>query len=517
MLLVSKMRNSTGSMLIHIIASLLLSWLSMLPFIENRHIRLVLILPASLMLLRIFQYWHQAKKLQFAREQYKWLLDHLLARISAGTSLEHSLIEAADSLTTLLGRNSALTIQLRKARNQINAGQKLDQVLIELGRTISCPETRIFFPALKALLLSGGQIEQFIRQQLHQVIEQITMQQDVESENSQRRTEALILSFLPFALSLLLRSSMDAMHEMGSHLLVQLAYAIAYLLSISALYLALSGLFSIAEDGSWKPATYSFSKFAAHFANAGSKTKKIYQKYMPGGVRTRLFQQLQADARFKNMAAEKIVEQFFCRKIILMLYSLPPSLVLSLSYPVLPFWILLPVLISLLQDRQLFSRAARQAVAYRLEIPWFLNTISSLLQSGLSLHKSIEISSSVLLGLEKKSGYNFKIIDNDLHKVRKYLSMSWPGSKIVEALAADCPVPEAQATLLLMCRFEKSGGAELLQMIGLQCSMCWNVQRSALRRAMEQKSMRLLIPMTMDLVAILLVAMLPAIISLHLI
>jgi len=90
-----------------------------------------------------------------------------------------------------------------------------------------------------------------------------------------------------------------------------------------------------------------------------------------------------------------------------------------------------------------------------------------------------------------------------------------PANQIIEQLAATCPLPEAQAALLLMLRYDRSGGFETLQLLSMQSSACWSLYRSTMRKQMEQQSLRLLLPMTLDLLAVLLTALLPAVLSLN--
>ena len=52
-------------------------------------------------------------------------------------------------------------------------------------------------------------------------------------------------------------------------------------------------------------------------------------------------------------------------------------------------------------------------------------------------------------------------------------------------------------------------------MLTLQSAACWSLHRNAARKQLEQQSLKLLLPMTLDLVAVLLTALLPAVFSLQ--
>ena len=101
--------------------------------------------------------------------------------------------------------------------------------------------------------------------------------------------------------------------------------------------------------------------------------------------------------------------------------------------------------------------------------------------------------------------------DND----RRSMQTGRPADQAVEWLAASCPIPEAQAAMLLMQRYDRYGGSETLQMLSMQAAACWSLYRNTIRKQMEHQSLRLLLPMMLDLLAVILTALLPAVLSLR--
>jgi hypothetical protein len=75
-------------------------------------------------------------------------------------------------------------------------------------------------------------------------------------------------------------------------------------------------------------------------------------------------------------------------------------------------------------------------------------------------------------------------------------------------------IPEAQSGLLLVARYGRLGTKEVLNLLSLQSSACWNLCRNAARKKQERESLGLLFPMTVDFICVLIVATTPAIISL---
>ena len=65
--------------------------------------------------------------------------------------------------------------------------------------------------------------------------------------------------------------------------------------------------------------------------------------------------------------------------------------------------------------------------------------------------------------------------------------------------------PESRA------RYEREGGSELLELLTLQAQTSYQLHRNGRRRELEEKSLLLLAPMTIDLLVILLVSVWPAV------
>ena len=103
----------------------------------------------------------------------------------------------------------------------------------------------------------------------------------------------------------------------------------------------------------------------------------------------------------------------------------------------------------------------------------------------------------------------------DLERAGSQLQAGQPVRSVLNSLLAACPIPEAQAALLLLLRYESGGSPDILQLLDLQASSCWTLHRNAARKKLEQQNLKLMIPMTLDLAAVLLTALLPAVLSLQ--
>ena len=140
------------------------------------------------------------------------------------------------------------------------------------------------------------------------------------------------------------------------------------------------------------------------------------------------------------------------------------------------------------------------------DMPLFLCLIHTLLEAGLQLPKSIAICS-----------YAFKSsngLSSEIRNLRAMMLSGMTASDSIEKLSLRIQIPEAQSALLLVARYGRLGTNEVLGLLSLQASACWNLCRNAARKKQERESLGLLLPMTLDFVSVLLVATTPAIISL---
>ncbi|MBP1757676.1 MAG: hypothetical protein H6Q62_532 [Firmicutes bacterium] len=85
---------------------------------------------------------------------------------------------------------------------------------------------------------------------------------------------------------------------------------------------------------------------------------------------------------------------------------------------------------------------------------------------------------------------------------------------IVERLADRNPVPELQVYWHNVARYEREGSRELLELLTLQAKTGYQLLSFGRRRELEERSLMVLLPMIIDLIVVLLVAIWPSIITL---
>jgi Flp pilus assembly protein TadB len=106
--------------------------------------------------------------------------------------------------------------------------------------------------------------------------------------------------------------------------------------------------------------------------------------------------------------------------------------------------LILPVVASLLQDQQVISRSIEIKEDEQLAYPEFLNRVLALLQSGLSLHKTLEICSQ---NRQEHIGISLNRLLKDL--ARKMV-LGMPAGHASSGLSSECSIPQIQSALTLI-------------------------------------------------------------------
>ncbi|MEA4888710.1 MAG: hypothetical protein VB070_04505 [Clostridiaceae bacterium] len=512
---------SLPNQLFCVLICLILSWLAALSFFTKPELRLVMIIPGFILLIHAILQWQRKRQILTSREQLKWFLELLLSRLSAGATLEHSFCDTVPGLSQLLGNKSPFLQSLRQVNRQLAAHQPLETLLPQLSRQLHCPEAQTFFYALPELRKMGGQVILYVRQHLQMVTEQLSLQQDLNAETTQRQTEAYVLAIMPFLLAILLRQSAD---EASVAALSQPAGIIGMVAAfLMALFAAALTLSSTGFDTRDKKKLYCLPVYRGRVKNYTTHIchlfHHIYRDILPESYGSRILQILINTSHPESNSDRTTLTDFFMHKAVLLTASLIPGLVILLIDPIGVIWLLiLPLIVTLLHDQQIFMFQRQKITEYRLEYPIFLNLTVALLQTGLSLHKTLlictkMISESSQLNSRKATAGN--ALQQDLSRTSRLLRTGRPIEQVLDLLSKNCPLPEAQAALLLMSRYDHSGGMENLQLLSLQTSACWSVYRNTLRKQLERQSLRLLVPMTLDLLAVLVTTLLPAVLSLR--
>ncbi|MDO5733993.1 MAG: type II secretion system F family protein [Eubacteriales bacterium] len=476
----------------------LLSW-ELWPQFDNRPWPIIFL--ATVMLAKALGKIQANRSSNLELEQFRMFLEYLSARLAAGETLSAALTNAAPRLASQLGQQSQFFRCLDRLRASLEAQVSLERSLDLFQADFNHPKARSFVRVLPFLDHFGGRIDVYVRQSHRSLNAEISTQKEIQAEQSAKNSEAFILLFLPFI--------MAAVIGRGSYgqSLKSLAYAnqalnFLYLLAVFAASISLA---LIARQNPYRRRKLKAPKLKRYaLKNSDYRRADLLLSLLPWGLGLNLA----ASVRFVYSEESTDPWPNYCRqKLHYALISL--ALGLSLTFLLSIHFLILIPLLPLAQDLRLWEAKKVKNESYRLEYPDFLNLMSILLKSGLSLDKAIALQAESLS--DDQSTYS--ILERDLLLLNRRIQNSVPAEQALAELSRHLPSREISAALALIVRYARDGGKELLDILELQANACWQVYRNAMRAKLERQNLALVIPMGLDLLVILATSILPAIAS----
>lgn len=442
--------------------------------------------------------------------QYLHLLGYLSTRLAAGSPLEAALGQAGDSLVQQLGRHNPISRSLMKLKKNLEAQLSLQEALRRFTDQVNLPVCKRDFTLLIMLARTGGRIDVFIRQVHEDLSAQISAQEQVTQESRGQSSEALIMSVIPFFIAQLL---LDPQSSYGGAVLnapyLARTLTFFYLAAMSALFI----LLILLAPSATKPKT----KRKADRQRSKKKTVKetgltrllsrLYLDGLPGQLGASVSSAVQQVAEKPDQAWTIYLRQ----KGRELLYSCLFAGALVLTGKVSWYLaLLIPLLVASLRDMATCKQAEKQKDEYRFFYPSVISSLHSLLESGLTLDRSLR-----MLARVNSANAPDNPVTLDLTRASLLLEAGYDASMAVKRMARDCPLPEIQAALRLMARYQHEGGSEILELIRMQSDRSRQLYRDALRGRAEERSILFILPMAMDLLIVMATAALPALVSIR--
>ena len=432
-------------------------------FIKSEFIRLFLAILLSILP------WKEAMKKIYSnnyrhmRTQLLVLLQVLCTSVSSGYSIEKSLLLIRPVIEKTFGKRSMLLKPLINLENNLKLHVSLEDSLNTFAQQIGFPETVPVFHALAISGEIGNNSLSILRSSCQMLSELNAVQGEIAASNAGKNAEAAILCAMPFgvtfALNYMSREYLDMARntKTGSFLLA-----------------AAFGICTIA--------CAMLLKFMSH-----EQGRKAYKSEHAVSINT--YEQYLKKQLLTGTAA----------------FVISTAILVTLDKNPL-FSLVFTAAIIVLGGCEIRTDVERKREDLMSDIPLFLCLISTLLESGMQLPKAISICS--------KAFEENKSLSLEIKNLRAMILSGIPASDAVEKFSLRIQIPEAQAALLLIARYGRLGSAEVLNMLNLQSQACWNLCRNASRKRQEREALGLIIPMTLDFISVLMVAMTPAIISL---
>lgn len=444
------------------------------------------------------------KRNALLRSQSKVLLQSLCTSVSGGYSLESAFICARPTMEKAFGRRSLMAHALVRLEKSLSAHVPLSESLTELCYRLDYIELLPIMHALSITRVVGNGIISILRNSCQMLSELMSVSSEVEANNAGRNAEAFILCLMPFGITFTLSSFtngyMDNTQQapLGIALML-LAFCIAVISCGFLLTLIGDGRQAVAvqpdKSGTLLPISRKTIK----------KIRQLLQKTLPESYITRQYE------LYSELSCEP--EKLFdhqIKKTISLVLSTTPLFITLLYLARYPMYMILPseIVLIVLIHHETSQRVQKRRENLMDEIPLFLSMLVTLMQSGVLLPKAIDTCSEAFP--------DSSTLGNEIQIMKAQMLSGMSAGAAIENFSGRTSIPEAQAALLLASRYELTGGSEVLQLLALQSTACWSLCRNASRKKRERDALAMILPMMLDLISVLLVAITPALLSLNL-
>ena len=434
------------------------------------------------------------------RTQLLIMLQVLTTSVSSGYSIERSLTLIRPVIEHSFGSRSVLIKPLITLENNIKVHMNLDKALDIFSKELNFPETIPIFHALAISSDIGNNSLAILRSSCQMLSEMNAVQNEINAANAGKNAEAVMLCIMPFVIT-------AALDRMGGNYLetarASRTGSIILIAAFSVAILASALLFRFMTHSEKVKKSSELEQRPVDSSSEKLMITELLKKVMPSGFiasRHEIFNELSIDPKHAYEAYLR-KQVIICSTVFVM-----SLLVLYIAGIKLLFSPLLTITVAVLGAYDIRREAELRREDLMRDMPLFLCLITTLLEAGLQLPKSIEICS-----------YAFKesnSLSSEIRNLRAMMLSGMTASDAVDRLSLRIQIPEAQSALLLVARYGRLGTSEVLGLLGLQASACWNLCRNAARKKQEREALGLLFPMTLDFVSVLMVATTPAIISL---
>ena len=471
-------------------------------FISSDTIRIILAATLSILPWKESMKKIYSNNYRHMRTQLLVLLQVLCTSVSSGYSIEKSLMLIRPVIEKTFGKRSMLLKPLINLENNLKLHVSLEESLSIFSSQIGFPETVPVFHALAISGEIGNNSLSILRSSCQMLSELNAVQGEIAASNAGKNAEAAILCAMPFGVTFALNYMSQEYLDMARNTRTG-SMLLAAAFGICTVACAMLLRFMSHDQG-----RKAYKSELAGNIGSGKKLPpasltKLAKKIFPASFitsRHELFNELSVNPDYTY-------EQYLKKQILsgTVSFILGAVILSSLGKNPLFAFVFTGAVIAL-GCCEIRTDVERKREELMSDIPLFLCLISTLLESGLQLPKAINICS--------KAFNENKSLSLEIKNLRAMILSGIPASDAIEKFSLRIQIPEAQAALLLIARYGRLGTSEVLNMLDLQAQSCWNLCRNAARKKQEREALGMIIPMTLDFISVLMVAMTPAIISL---
>ena len=443
------------------------------------------------------------RRISFLRSQCKVLFQSLCTSVSGGYSLESAFLAARQQVESVFGKKSLMTQSLRQMEQERSAQLAFSQSLTRLCYHLDYLEILPIMQALSITKVVGSGVISILRNSHQMLAELISIRSEVDANNAGKNAEALLLCFMPFGITFALSSFM------GEYMAVtrETFYGTVMMLAAFILSVISCGiLLSLVGDRNK-------SEYKKNEKDKGMipfPDKMIIslldkgRKILPDNFISKEYERALEISESSDLILQKKIKKALSLLLFSSIFSILLLYIVKLPLWISPLFTVVMLFLFQIDDKQ---KAIKRREAIMEEIPLFLAILTTLLQSGVLLQKAIHICSSAFPAKT--------VLGNEILWLTKQMESGISAAQAVENFSVRTPIPEAQAALILCSRYDRTGGPEVIHLLELQANSCWSLCRNASRKRKERDAVKMILPMMLDLAAVLLVAITPAMLTMN--
>jgi len=484
------------------------------PFSNSMPAKIILSLILGVVVTKSFNLYSGLKIKLDARQQLKSFLEFLCTKISSGNSMETSFLLARNEFSSLYGKNSYISKALEELFYNLDRGESFDYALSKMGKNLPCPESHSLFETLSKMRHMGSSNLLLIRQSLSMVSDLLMVSKDISGEVSQKRLESTIMSAMPFAVLWSLNTgASDYMDPALSFPIGRFVLLLAFFVSVLSfclgLYIVSNSVYQSHTDirrQSKSSLSYYFKKLYGYLVKRYPQLNNFLVFLMQILPESYILPQKRT-LRYLYPANKNAQEEHLFEKICILISVFITYLLTSTfaDISLIPF-LLLGIFLVIIHDLETRDKIEKNKNAMMQDLPGFVALLHTLLASGIVLEKALEMCI--------KTYYNSTMqLRGELDILRSDMGSGILLAKAVERFSDRILVPEISGALILASQYSKSGDAYTLELMKIQTGSCWIQAKVSASKALEQSSVKLLIPMVLQLVCVMVITITPAVLS----
>ena len=158
-------------------------------------------------------------------------------------------------------------------------------------------------------------------------------------------------------------------------------------------------------------------------------------------------------------------------------------------------------------DKDLNDRIKKRQAAIQIDFPDFLNRLILLINAGLTLTVAWERAAA--------GGRKTGPLYDELKAALADIKSGKPEQRAYEDFARRCRCSEITRFVSFILQNLRKGNSEIVSILRVHANECWEMRKNAARRLGEEASAKMLLPMTLMLIAMLLIVGVPAVLAIR--